>query len=73
MESLFEASEFVRAVERSQGLSVSVLEELAYANGWITHEALIEAAGKYGKSAYGAHLKKVAEGKIVPHKECAYQ
>ncbi len=69
MESLFEASEFVRAVERSQGLSVSVIEETAFENGWITREQLIEAAQKYGKSVYGQHLKKVAEGKIVPHKE----
>lgn len=71
MESLFEASEFVRAVERSQGLSVSVLEEIAFENGWISRESLLDAAEKYGKSEYGAHLKKVAEGKIIepPHKE----
>ena len=69
MESLFEASEFVRAVERSQGLSVSVVEEIAYQNGWIDREQLLDAAAKYGKSVYGQHLKKVAEGKIVPHKE----
>ena len=70
MESLFEASEFVRAVERSQGLSVSVLEEIAFENGWISRESLMDAAEKYGKSEYGAHLKKVAEGKIIePHKE----
>ena len=69
MESLFEASEFVRAVERSQGLSVSVVEEIAYQNGWIDRELLLAAAGKYGKSVYGQHLRKVAEGKIVPHKE----
>lgn len=69
MESLFEAGEFVRAVERSQGLSVSVLEEIAYENGWVSREALLAAAERYGKSAYGAHLKKVAEGKIVPHRE----
>ncbi len=71
MESLFEASEFVRAVERSQGLSVSVIEEIAFQNGWISKEQLIEAAQKYGKSVYGKHLLKVAEGKIVPHKERA--
>lgn len=65
MESLYEASEFVRAVERSQGLSVSVLEEIAFENSWITREALIEASEKYGKSEYGAHLKKVVEGKII--------
>lgn len=69
MESLFEASEFVRAVERSQGLSVSVIEEIAFQNGWISKEQLIAASQKYGKSVYGKHLLKVAEGKIVPHKE----
>lgn len=69
VESLFEASEFVRAVERSQGLSVSVVEEIAYQNGWIGRERLLAAADKYGKSAYGQHLKKVIEGRIVPHKE----
>ncbi len=71
MESLFEASEFVRAVERSQGLSVSVIEEIAFQNGWISKGRLIEAAQKYGKSVYGKHLLKVAEGRIVPHKERA--
>lgn len=69
MESLYEASEFVRAVERSQGLSVSVVEEIAFQNGWIGKDMLIEAAAKYGKSVYGQHLRKVAEGKIIPHKE----
>lgn len=71
MESLFEASEFVRVVERSQGLSVSVIEEIAFQNDWISKEQLIAAAQKYGKSVYGKHLLKVAEGKIVPHKERA--
>ena len=68
-ESLFEASEFVRAVERSQDLSVSVLEEIAFENGWIDRERLLECAERYGKSPYGKHLKKVAEGAIVPQKE----
>lgn len=68
MESLFEASEFVRAVERSQGLSVSVIEETAYENGWISRDDLIAAAEKYGKSTYGQHLMKVAEGRIAPSK-----
>ena len=69
MESLFEASEFVRAVERSQGLSVSVLEEIAYQNAWIGRDALLIAASRYGKSEYGKHLRRVAEGRIAPHKE----
>lgn len=66
MESLFEAGEFVRAVERSQGLPVGVLEEIAYENGWIGKDMLAEAAERYGKSNYGAHLKKVVEGSIAP-------
>lgn len=69
MESLFEASEFVRAVERSQGLLVSVIEDIAYENGWISHEQLVEAANRYGKSEYGKHLLRVAEGKIIRRKE----
>lgn len=71
MESLYEASEFVRAVERSQGLSVSVPEEIAYQNGWISKAELLAAADAYGKSVYGQHLRKVVEGKIAPHKERA--
>ncbi len=65
VESLYEASEFVRAVERSQGLNVSVLEEIAFENGWISKDELLRAAERFGKSEYGAHLKKVAEGKII--------
>ena len=71
MESLFEASEFVRVIARSQGMPVSVLEEIAYENGWIDHEALLEAAKRFGKSEYGKHLLDVAEGKIIPRKERA--
>ena len=65
MESLHEAAEFVRAVEHSQDLPVSVPEEIAWENGWITTEGLEEAAEAYGKSVYGQHLKKVAAGEIV--------
>ena len=66
MESLFEASQFVRTVERAQDLPVSVPEEIAYVNGWVTRERLMDCAERYGKSDYGAHLRKVAEGKFVP-------
>lgn len=65
MESLFEASEFVRAVERSQDLPVCVPEEIAWENGWIGTDQLLSAAKRYGKSVYGMHLRKVAEGGIV--------
>ncbi len=66
MESLFEASEFVRTVERAQDLPVSVPEEIAYENGWVSRDRLVECAERYGKSDYGAHLRKVAEGVLVP-------
>ena len=69
MESLFEASEFVRAVERSQGLLVSVIEDIAFENDWISHEQLEAAAERYGKSEYGKHLRRLAEGRIVRRKE----
>ena len=64
MESLFEASEFVRTVERAQNLPVSVPEEIAFDNGWISRETLSECADRYGKSDYGAHLRNVVENKI---------
>lgn len=66
MESLFEASEFVRTVQRAQDLPVSVPEEIAFNNGWISRETLIECAERYGKSDYGAHLRDVAEGRVAP-------
>lgn len=64
MESLFEASEFVRSVERAQDLPVSVPEEIAFENGWIGRDELLAAAGRYGKSEYGRHLRRVAAGQI---------
>ncbi len=64
MESLFEATNFVRTVEQAQGIPVSVVEEIAYGNGWIDREQLVEAATKYGKSNYGKYLKSVSENKF---------
>ncbi|MBR3225027.1 MAG: glucose-1-phosphate thymidylyltransferase RfbA [Atopobiaceae bacterium] len=68
MESLYEASAFVRTVEKAQDLPVSVPEEIAFASGWIDCERLLQCAERYGKSDYGAHLRKVAEGRFVPDK-----
>ena len=65
MESLYEAGEFVRAVERAQDLPVSVPEEVAWENGWISDADLSAAADAYGKSVYGAHLRRVAAGEII--------
>ena len=63
MDSLVEAADFVRMVEQRQSIMISSLEEIAYQNGWINKEELLQSAKKYGKSPYGQHLKKVAEGK----------
>lgn len=64
MDSLLEAGEFVHMVQTRQNVMISAPEEIAFQKGWITQQTLLETAGKYGKSAYGMHLKKVAEGRI---------
>lgn len=64
IDTLVEAAEFVRMVEKRQGIKISALEEIAYHNNWINKEQLVESANKYGKSPYGEHLRKVANGKI---------
>ena len=64
MDSLIDAAEFVRMLEKRQGITISALEEIAYHRGWIDKEQLLQAAQRYGKSPYGDHLKKVADGKI---------
>lgn len=64
MDSLVEAAEFVQIIEKRQSIKISALEEIAYHNNWIDRQTLIASADKYGKSPYGEHLKKVAEGKI---------
>ena len=64
MDSLVEAADFVRMIEKRQGIKISAPEEIAYVNKWIDKETLMESAERYGKSPYGAHLKAVAEGKL---------
>ena len=64
MDALSDATEYVKIVENHQGIMISAVEEIAFKNGWIDREKLLKSAEKYGKSPYGQHLKKVAEGKI---------
>ncbi len=64
MDSLAEACNFVRTIENLQGVGISVPEEIAYKNGWISKDELILSAKLYGKSEYGKHLMKVVEDKI---------
>ena len=65
MDSLVEAADFVRMIEKRQGIKISAPEEIAFRYGWIDKETLLNAAEKYGKSPYGEHLKTVAQGKVI--------
>lgn len=65
MDSLAEATLFVQMVQKRQAIEISAPEEIAYINGWISKEKLLESAERYGKSQYGTHLRSVAEGKIM--------
>ena len=65
MASLFEASNFVRTVEESASIMVSVPEEIAFEHGWIGRDRLADAARAYGKSPYGQHLQRIVDGRII--------
>ena len=64
MSSLLQAANFVETIQLRQGIVISAPEEIAYINGFIDKEKLMESSARYGKSPYGAHLKAVAEGKV---------
>lgn len=63
-ESLADATAFVKMIEERQGLMVSCIEEIAYNNGWISKEKLLQIAEPMKKNQYGKHLINVADGKI---------
>jgi glucose-1-phosphate thymidylyltransferase len=60
-DSLSDASEFVRVIEKRQGTKIGCIEEIAYRNSFITKEQLLQQAQELKKSGYGLYLKKVAE------------
>ena len=64
MDTLVEAAEFVQVIEKRTGIQIAALEEIAYRNDWISKNSLVEAAQAYGKSVYGKHLMRVAEGQV---------
>ena len=64
MSSLLQAANFVEMIQERQGITISAPEEIAFINGFIPKEKLLESAKAYGKSPYGEHLKAVAEGKV---------
>ena len=64
-ESLVDATNFVRTVETHQHRKIASLEEIAYLNGWITKEQLMENYEIYKKNQYGAYLLDVMNGKYI--------
>ena len=65
MDSLVEAADFVQMIQKRQSIVISAPEEIAFVNDWIDRDELMLSAERYGKSPYGAHLKAVAEGKVM--------
>lgn len=64
IDSLLDAANFIQMIEKRQGVKISAPEEIAYINEWINKGVVLESAEKYGKSPYGDHLRRVADGKI---------
>ena len=65
IDSLSDAADFVRVVQKRQGVQIAAPEEIAFKNGWISKEKLTEAGEKYKKTVYGQHLLRVAEGRLM--------
>ena len=65
IDSLVDAATFVQITEKRQGVKISAPEEIAFRKGWISKEQLLDSASKYGKSPYGKHLEKVANGELI--------
>ncbi|MBB5278492.1 glucose-1-phosphate thymidylyltransferase [Rhizobium rosettiformans] len=59
-DSLLEAGEFVRTIQHRQGTNIACIEEIAYLNGWISKDTLVEYGHYYSKTAYGRYLMKVS-------------
>ena len=64
-ESLVDATNFVYTVETHEHRKIACLEEIAYKNGWISREKVLEAYELYKKNEYGKYLKDVLDGKYI--------
>jgi glucose-1-phosphate thymidylyltransferase len=62
-DSLLEAGEFVRTLQKRQGVNIASLEEIAFLNGFIDVDQLRAAGRRFGKTDYGRHLLRVADGR----------
>ena len=60
-DSLSEASTFIEVIEKRQGQKIACLEEIAYKQGWISRERLLEEAKPMAKNAYGQYLMRLAD------------
>lgn len=62
-QSLLEASHFVETIERHQGFKIACLEEIAFHNGWLTKDEIINAGNEYMKNGYGQYLLSLVKDK----------
>ncbi|MBQ4860864.1 glucose-1-phosphate thymidylyltransferase RfbA [Pseudoalteromonas sp. MMG013] len=62
-ESLLEAAQFVETIENRQGFKIACLEEVGYAQGWLSKDELIERGNKLKKTGYGQYLLDLMKGK----------
>jgi glucose-1-phosphate thymidylyltransferase len=67
-ETLLQASVYIQTIEERQGLKISCIEEIAYKQGYISREQLVELAKPLSKNQYGQYLLKIAEEKIFKFK-----
>lgn len=65
IQSLYGATDYVRAIEENQGVQIACLEEIAFNNGWIGETEVEKAADLYKKTSYGKYLRKVLEGRVL--------
>ena len=57
-DNLIEASEFVRTIQKRQGIQIACIEEISYKNGWISEQKVALRISLFGKSEYGRYLQK---------------